>query len=263
KQLMAILAAQPDAILVSSETVTDYQLNVGDLLNLRIQNGRTKQLTTIPFHYVGVALEFPTAPRDSFFIANADYLTQQTGTADVGSYLVDTAGANQKQVAAALQAKLGDTATITDIDQVRNHVGSSLTSVNLTGLSRLELGFAILLAASAAGMALAVSMAERRRSHAILAVLGATPRQRRATVLAEALVVLVGGLLGGAAVGSALSVMLVQVLTGVFDPPPSSIPVPWLYVGGMAASVVVSLIAGSLLSARLTHRPPVEELRET
>ncbi|HEY3547235.1 MAG TPA: FtsX-like permease family protein, partial [Propionicimonas sp.] len=46
KQLMAILAAQPDAILVSSETVTDYQLNVGDLLNLRIQNGRTKQLTT-------------------------------------------------------------------------------------------------------------------------------------------------------------------------------------------------------------------------
>ncbi|HEY3409724.1 MAG TPA: FtsX-like permease family protein, partial [Propionicimonas sp.] len=262
KQLMSILAGQPDAILVSSETVVDYQLKVGDLLNLRIQDGRTKQLITVPFHYVGIALEFPTAPHDSFFIANSDYVAQQTGTGAVGSYLVDTSGTNQKQVAAALQTQLGDAATITDIEQVRNHVGSSLTSVNLTGLTRLELGFAILLAAGAGGMALALSMAERRRSHAILAVLGATPRQRRATVLAEALVVLVGGLVGGVAVGSALSVMLVQVLTGGFDPPPSTIAVPWAYLAGMTVCVVVSLVAGALLSSRLTTRPPVEELRE-
>ena len=77
--LMSTLAAQPDSILVSAETVNDYQLQVGDTVNLRLVDGRTNQLTTVPFHYVGVVSEFPTAPKDSFFVANADYVTAQTG----------------------------------------------------------------------------------------------------------------------------------------------------------------------------------------
>ena len=56
--------------------------------------------------------------------------------------------------------------------QARSQVGSSLTSVNLAGLTRLELVFAVLLAASAGGIVLAVGLAERRRSLAILSVLG-------------------------------------------------------------------------------------------
>src|SRR5690349_17890082 len=62
RQLMSILARQPDAILVSEETVRDFQLNPGDLLRLRLQDGRTGQLVTVPFHYAGIAREFPTAP---------------------------------------------------------------------------------------------------------------------------------------------------------------------------------------------------------
>ena len=34
----------------------------------------------VPFHYAGVVREFPTAPRDSFFIANASYVAQATGS---------------------------------------------------------------------------------------------------------------------------------------------------------------------------------------
>ena len=37
---LAALAAQPDAVLVSEETVTDYQLQPGDLINLRLQDAR-------------------------------------------------------------------------------------------------------------------------------------------------------------------------------------------------------------------------------
>ena len=68
--LMKILASQPDAILVTQETLHDPQLHPGDRINLRLQNGRTKKFTTVPFHYQGVAKEFPTAPKDSFFVAN-------------------------------------------------------------------------------------------------------------------------------------------------------------------------------------------------
>lgn len=170
--LMAKLKAQPDAILVSDETVKDFQLAPGDLLNLRLQDSRTKKLQTVPFQYAGIVKEFPTAPKDSFFVANADYITKVTGSNAVGAFLIDTGGTNQSAVAADLQQRLGAAAAVTNVTQARSQVGSSLTSVNLAGLTRLELVFAVLLAASAGGIVLAVGLAERRRSLAILSVLG-------------------------------------------------------------------------------------------
>jgi len=133
--LMSTLAAQPDSILVSAETVKDYQLQVGDPINLRLVDGRTNQLTTVPFHYVGVVSEFPTAPKDSFFVANAAYLTAQTGNAAAGAFLVDTGGQNTTSVAQRLQTLLGPTATVTDISSTRQIIGSSLTAVDLTGVN--------------------------------------------------------------------------------------------------------------------------------
>ena len=60
------LAARPDNVLVSAETVHDYQLSPGDPITLRLQDARTGRYEPVPFHYVGVAKEFPTAPKDSF-----------------------------------------------------------------------------------------------------------------------------------------------------------------------------------------------------
>jgi putative ABC transport system permease protein len=57
-----------------------------------------------------------------------------------------------------------------------------------------------------------------------------------------------------------LSVMLVKVLTGVFDPPPSAIAVPVGYQGVVVVSVLAALTAASLAGARTSIRPPVEEL---
>ena len=89
--LMRTLAREPDSILVSAETVLDYQLVVGDTVNLRLVDRRSDQLITVPFRYVGVVSEFPTAPRDSFFVANAAYVAERTGDDAVGVFLVDTA----------------------------------------------------------------------------------------------------------------------------------------------------------------------------
>ncbi|WP_275295177.1 FtsX-like permease family protein [Amycolatopsis sp. La24] len=260
--LMATLARRPDAILVSAETVKDFQLRPGDLVNLRIQDAATKNLRTVAFHYAGIVKEFPTAPKDSFFVANADYLARVTGDDAVGAFLVDTGGTGQANVAAALRSRLGDTAAVTDITQTRAKVGSSLTSVNLHGLTRLELAFAVVLAAAAGGIVLAIGLAGRRRSLAILAVLGAGRRHRRGLVVSEGLLLTAGGLLGGAAISWALAHMLVTVLTGVFDPPPSAIAVPWSYLAATAVAVTAALVAAALLAARASTRPPVEELRD-
>jgi putative ABC transport system permease protein len=263
KQLMAKLAAKPDAILVSAETAKDFQLQLGERINLRMQDSVTRKLTTVTFHYVGIANEFPTAPKDSFFVANASYVAMKTGDNSVSSFLVKTSGRSPAAVAKTLQDKLGTSAKVVPIGAARSSVGSSLTSVDLAGLTRVELVFALVLAAAAGGLVFALGLAERRRTFAIVNVLGANRHQRRGLVLAEAAVVAVGGTIAGSALGWILSQALVSVLTGVFDPPPSVLAVPWLYLIASAAIAISAVFSAALMSARQSRRPPIEALRET
>lgn len=259
--LYARLASQPDGVLVSDETVKDFQLTQGDRITLRLQDGRTGQYTNVPFTYIGITTEFPTAPSDSFLVANASYVAAQTGSDAVAHFLVDTAG-NPAQVADRLRTALGASATVTDIASSRRIIGSSLTAVQLSGLTRVELGFALLLAAAATGLALAVGLAERRRGFAITHALGAKPRQLASFIWGEAGFMTIAGLLLGTAGAAAITTMLVKVLTGVFDPPPSQLAIPWAY---LATTIAVALAAVALAATgaqRAARRPPLEILRE-
>lgn len=262
QQLMRKLSQRPDNLLVSVETVNDFQLVPGDTVNLRIQDARTKALRTVPFHYAGIAKEFPTAPKDSFFVANASYIAKATGSDAVGAFLLDTGGTHQKQIATRLRSQLGTSATVSDLTQTRGTVGTSLTSVDLAGLTRIELAFAVLLAAGAGGLVLALGLAERRRTFAIATVLGARTRQLRGMVLTEALLLAAGGLAGGAVIGWALSEMLVKVLTGVFDPPPAALAVPGVYLTLTGLAALIAVLAAALNGIRGARRPAVEELRD-
>lgn len=261
-ELMNQLAVHPDSVLVSAETVKDFQLAPGDTLNLRLPDSRTHQLVPVPFLYVGVVTEFPTAPKDSFFVANGDYIAQQTGNNSVGAFLVDTAGRETTAVADRIRAVVGTSATVTDITTTRATVGSSLTSVNLAGLTRIELGYGVVVAAAAGALVLALGLAERRRGFAIASALGAQPRHLRAFVVAEAAVLVVGGLAAGGLLGAVLSQMLVKILTGVFDPPPESLTVPWGYLGAVTATVVVVTAVVATTTSRIARRSPLTVLRE-
>jgi putative ABC transport system permease protein len=216
----------------------------------------------VPFHYAGIVSEFPTAPKDSFFVANADYVAQRTGSDAVGAFLVDTGGKDTAGVAKGLRDLVGPTAAVTDISTTRAKVGSSLTAVGLSGLTRVELAFALVLAAGAGGLVLALALNERRRSFAVARALGARRRHILAFIGGEVSVVAAGGAVAGVALGWALAEVLVAVLTGVFDPPPAALSVPWVYLTGMAAAVVVALVVASALITRLAGRDAVSAFRE-
>ena len=152
--------------------------------------------------------------------------------------------------------------TVTDITTSRGIIGSSLTAVDLSGLTRVELGFALVLAAASTGLVLALGLAERRRTFAIAAALGARPRQLGGFVWSEAIFVTLGGLVLGAVAGWALAEMLVKVLTGVFDPPPASLAVPWSYLAAFVATAIGAVVVAAGGAIRSTSRAPIAVLRD-
>jgi putative ABC transport system permease protein len=209
-----------------------------------------------------VVKEFPTAPKDSFLIANAGYLSQQVGDAPSTLLVKTAAGAHPADVAARLRAKLGSTASITDIESTRRVVGSSLSAVDLSTLARVELGFALALIAATAGLLVVLGFAERRRTFALASALGAKSRQLANLVWAEVAVVGVAGLILGAIIGTVLSQMLVAILTGVFDPPPDRLTVPWSYLLGAAVLGVACLVAAGVATITAARRPAITVLRD-
>jgi putative ABC transport system permease protein len=132
----------------------------------------------------------------------------------------------------------------------------------MAGLTRVELGFALTLAGAAAGLVLWLGLNERRRTFAIAAALGATRRQLGGFVWTEAAYVTIGGLLTGAAAAWALTEILIQILTGVFDPPPETLAVPWSYLGLIAGVAVLAVGIAAAAVIRSTRRPTVQLLRE-
>jgi putative ABC transport system permease protein len=132
----------------------------------------------------------------------------------------------------------------------------------LAGLTRVELGFALALVVAASGLVLALGLVERRRTFALAAALGASPRQLAGLLWSEASVVVIGGLLAGAVIDTALSQMLVAVLTCVFDPPPAQLAVPCAYLGAVGALAVVAVGVAAAGTGRLLRQPVISQLRE-
>lgn len=264
KKTLALLSAQPNGILVSEETRRDYQLNVGDLVKLRMQFASDHQYHVVPFRFVGVVREFPTAPKDSFLVANADYIAHQTGMTAEEVVLIRSSGimkptALAKTVRTMVRTLPG--ARVTDLASTQRLISSSLTSVDLHGLTTIELVFALLLVVGSAGLVLALGMNERRRNLVVLRALGARPRHIRAFVWSEALLVLAGGLFLGTLLGFGVAQVLVNVLKHVFDPPPEHLIIPFVYLGAVLATAIVSTIGAASVIDGFARRSIVEELR--
>ncbi len=260
--VLAKLDATPNGVLVSEETVKDFQLQEDDTINLRLLDSRDHQYHPVPFKFIGVAREFPTAPRDSFLVANAAYIASVTGT-DAAEYVLMKAKGDPTMLAQQVRGALKADASlkVTNIGQAAHLIGSSLTAVDLGGLTTIELAFAVVMAAAAAGLMLALGFIERRRNFAILNAVGAKPGQLAAFLWGEAIVVIVGGFVFGLLSGVVIAWMLVKLLTGVFDPPPEALSIPWLYLGVVLCLVAVS-VGAAVLFARPSAGHDAEYLRD-
>ena len=262
-QTLQTLGSTPNGVLVSEETVHDFQLQPGDTVNLRLQFVSDHAYHQVPFTYVGVAREFPTAPHDSFLVTNSDYVARITGSPAPQVLLVRT-NVPPTTVTGEVQNLLGPAsgATVNDIVTEQRITLSGLTAIDLAGLTKLELVFALLLAAGASGLVLAVGLGERRRTFAIASALGAKRRQLGGFVWSEAAFVAVGGLALGALGGWWIAQVIVKILTGVFDPPPEHLSVPWSYLAALLVAVSAAIAVAGAGMLRAIRRPAMAILRD-
>jgi putative ABC transport system permease protein len=257
RQALDRLRATPDGILVGKETITDYSLKTGDLLRLRVLDHKSGKFRVVPFHVVGVVQEFPSAPKDSFMVTNLPYLDRASHSGGPNVVFAKTGGdaaAVARRVAAATSSAGTEVHNIAEQTQVTT---SSITTVDLVGISRIEEAFAIALAAAAMGLFVALGIAERKQEFATMAALGTPLRHIGAFVWSEAVLVLGAGLVLAAGLGWALSQMLVAMLQHVFDPPPDALAIPWGFLAGLGGAAILATLAATWLASRGLRRLPL------
>jgi putative ABC transport system permease protein len=255
--ILARLRATHDGVIVSKETIADYSLSLGDLLRLRVLDHTTGTFKIVPFHVIGIVQEFPSAPKDSFMVTNLAYL--QSVTHDPGPNVV-FASAKGDPVPLAQRIKMETSrygTAVRDIRQQLAQTTSSITTVDLRGISRIEEVFALLLAAAAMALFVGVGLAERRQELATMAAVGASLRQAAAFLWSEAALVLAAALGLAALLGWLLAKMLVAMLQHVFDPPPDHLAAPWAFLLGLGGAAILGGLLAALLAAFGIRRLPL------
>lgn len=263
REIIKRLLATPNGVLVSEETVRDFQLQQGDTINLRLVSARDNQYHVIPFQFVGVAREFPTAPRDSFLVANAEYVAKMTESA-AEEYVLVRASTEPAVVAKAIAGALGPTSglDVRHIGEASHIIGTSLTAISVEKLTVIELLFGTAMAVAAAGLMLWLGFVDRRRNYAVLTLIGAKPSQLAGFLWSEGILVFMGGMSFGIVSGVTTAWMLVRLLTGVFDPPPEAMAIPWSYLSAVHALIAISITVSVLVANRQSSSRAYESLRD-
>ena len=238
---MAALQSQPDGILVSAETAKDYSIVPGDRVRIRVPDANGV-LRDVDFRMVGIALEFPTAPKDAFLVANLSYVRQQTGNERI-SFVLAAAAGDPAESGRRLAARLGRGWAVTDLTTVNARLANEITSVDLAGLVWLDVAFAIAIGGCGIALFLLASLADRRRELATLVAIGAEPGQMRTLLSAEAAAITASGVTVGLVSGAIVGWSLLQILSGVFDPAPDRAAIP---VVAIAALIVVVSVAAAV-----------------
>jgi putative ABC transport system permease protein len=258
------LSTTPNGLIVSQETAQGFSLNLGDSLILRMFNVTKHRYVPVHFKLVGVAREFATAPKDAFLVANLAYIQRYTGDPNVDLFLIRTSD-SPSAVANTLRAQFanGPLVHVDDLSNVQQKLSTSLTSLNLGALTRIDLFYTFAMFIISLLVFVLAVLLERRRDFAMLQALGTTPAQIRTVLLIEVGYAVVVGSIFGLLVGVGFAELLVQILAAIFDPPPNVMAIPWSSLALAVACMVASgLLAGTIASARLGRLNLAQTLRE-
>jgi putative ABC transport system permease protein len=181
-------------------------------------------------------------------VANLGYLERVTHDPGPNVLFVRASGDPTALAGRMAAATRSYGTTVKDIRQQSAQTVSSITTVQLRGISRIEEAFLVVLAGAGMALFVSVGLAERRQELATMSALGASLRQTASFLWSEAVIVLVAALALAALLGWLLAKMLVAMLQHVFDPPPDHLAAPWGFLGGLAGAALVATVLSGVFA---------------
>ncbi|MEU3522449.1 FtsX-like permease family protein [Streptomyces sp. NPDC038707] len=257
-------APRTGEVVLDAAAARAARARAGDTVTLETAAGRAR------FRVSGLARagsgEGARGATGWFADAQAPVLAGHPGQADALAVLVDD-GADTGAVAAGVRKALaGSGATVytgDDRGAVENR-GVAYARETLTGLGGSFGGIAAMVAVFTAAGTVALSVAQRAREFALLRAVGATPRQIRRAVAAEALLVAPVAGLAGTLPGSALAHWWFgQLKDRGAVPEAVGLHISWIpLVVAVGTGLLTALVAGWAAGRRPARTKPGQALTE-
>jgi putative ABC transport system permease protein len=253
--------------MMDTELARAFNIQTGDQIRVQLTDRVSGKLVPATFHAVAVFKNFPGFPQGVDLVTNLAYYQQTVHAANPDAYLVRTDGTDAGTAAVATVVQALSTPaqplTINTSAKAYNIDQSSLSSLNISGLGRLDGLYTVLM--SALGIAIFVFglLLQRAKEHVTMRALGIRMAQLQGLVLGEAGLVSVVSLVIGGVVGTAMALMFVQILRPLFIIAPDGLAVPGSELILLAILVLTAMALSSVVAgASLRRVRLVEILRE-
>jgi putative ABC transport system permease protein len=112
---------------------------------------------------------------------------------------------------------------------------------------------------SATGLFFGLELSQKKQSFAVIKSLGASDRQLNAFIMIQSIIIIFGRCITGFIFGFTEAEILVKILTGIFDPPPDFITIPFGYI---ALTLIIIVISTSIMLKFLSSRAKNNILKE-
>jgi putative ABC transport system permease protein len=259
QDLLAKLESTPNGVVVSAEAATNLGLVVGDPLLVRVSTA-SGGYTDDALQVVGTFTIFPTSAQNSDFVMNRSLMAQTRNTIVNDFYLVHADGTTEgaASVAAKIKAVFSATAParVDDLTTALTADQSTLTNLNLSGLSRIDWIFTLVIAFAGFGIFLLAAIGERAKEFSTMRAVGASPGQLRRLLVIEGGGIMLFGMLLSLPIGFVIARVLVTLLTSIFLTPVGGLSVSLtplvLLIGASAAGLAVALALASLVLPRIS-----------
>ena len=251
------LLKEPNGVLIHHEIATDFELALGDKLEVTIFPDDFESAKDMELTVLGIYSAFPPTFPETEAVTSVGALPRAE-LAWPDFYLARLApGRQAAAVAASLSSGPLAQKFVVAASATPNQRG--LTALNLGGLSLIEALGASLVAAVGVAVLGAFLVLERRREFAILHTIGADTRQILTGPAIEGAMVVLGSLILGIPLGLGLGMLAVQVL-GLFfalKPPLLTVPAGGLIALALFVIAAASLAIGAALAAATRIRPAI------
>lgn len=266
-EALASLAGPPRGVLVQAVTAEDLSIEVGDEVEILLARGAEQQALA-SFRVVGLFQVLPGFPQGVDLLIDLAAYRAATGPAEADFFLAELrdrspAGLERALAAAADAAAAADPLAFA-VESGRTALWkdqSSLTALNVRGLTTLATGYTGLMAAAVVAIFVFALVLQRRTEYATLHARGVRLAQLGFLLLAEALGVALAGVLLGLALGAAMAQLFVPVLRPLFVVDPLVTPDASLW--WIAGAAPLAALVAALAATRVLAEKPGEALRET